>query len=160
MLKGILRDGGSSGGGVTSLNNETGDVLLTSTGGTVTITPNGQAINLEAGGSAYYAWSEITGNTQASINNAYIANNASQIVITLPTTAMQGQRVQVVNKGAGGWKIAQNSGQTTHFATASTTTGITGSLQSQANFDSIEIVNITANTDWLVFTSVGNILVT
>jgi hypothetical protein len=41
----------SGGGGVSSLNGETGAITLTSTGGTITITPSGQTINLEAANS-------------------------------------------------------------------------------------------------------------
>lgn len=113
-----------------------------------------------AGGS-YYAWSEITTvSQQAAVNSAYILNNASLITLTLPATAALGDHVQAIGKGAGGWKIAQNVGQTIHFGDQSTTQGAAGSLASQNAFDCAELVCITANTDWLVKGSQGNLTVT
>jgi hypothetical protein len=50
MLKAVSTSGGDSGGGVSSLNGETGALSLTSTGGTVTISASGSNINLEASG--------------------------------------------------------------------------------------------------------------
>lgn len=106
-------------------------------------------------------WNEITTTTtNLAVNNAYIMNNASQVVGTLPTTAAVGQKIQITGKGAGGWKVAQNSGQTIHYGTQNSTAGATGFIASQNTFDCVELVCITANTDWLVFTSQGNITVT
>lgn len=59
-------------------------------------------------------WNTVTSPTNANPNNGYIANNNSQQVsITLPASAalVAGDLVQVTGAGAGGWKIAQNSGQ-------------------------------------------------
>jgi hypothetical protein len=57
-------------------------------------------------------WNNVTGTSQsAAINNGYIANNASLVTVTLPATAPVGSLVAVAGAGAGGWKLAQNSGQ-------------------------------------------------
>lgn len=70
---------GGGGGGVTSLNAETGDVVLQSTGGTIVITkPDGTHINLEAGGSA--------GVSSLSGDGTYITNSLSTGAVTLTTT--------------------------------------------------------------------------
>ena len=105
-------------------------------------------------------WNEVTTTAQtASVNNGYITNNASLVTITLPSTASVGDVVRVGGKGAGGWKIAQNASQTIHFGNTDTTTGTGGYLASSNQYDAIELLCITANSDWLVLSSVGNITV-
>lgn len=48
---------------------------------------------------------------QADPDNGYLVTNSSQVTVTLPTNIGVGQRVRVSGTGAGGWKIAQNDGQ-------------------------------------------------
>jgi hypothetical protein len=52
----------------------------------------------------------------ASVDTLYIANNASRVVFTLPSTVAIGTILEVVGKGAGGWKIAQNASQLIHVS--------------------------------------------
>jgi len=105
-------------------------------------------------------WNEVTGTSQAAaINNGYICNNAGLVTVTLPSTAALGSVVRVTGKGAGGWLIAQNAGETIYFGTSTTTTGVGGSLASSAQRDSVELVCITADNDWNVISSIGNITV-
>ncbi len=57
-------------------------------------------------------WVDVTGaGVQADSNTGYIASSASQVVVTLPPSPAVGDLVQVSGAGAGGWKIAQNAGQ-------------------------------------------------
>lgn len=58
-------------------------------------------------------WVNVTGTTQqAAANTGYLANNdISQVTITLPSAPVLGDIVQVSGIGTGGWKIAQNAGQ-------------------------------------------------
>ena len=143
-----------------SLDNQQINVNLTSAPVNVSLSNVGPQGPRGAAGATYYTWSEITASQAAAVNNAYVANNASQVVLTLPSTALFGDKVQVCGKGAGGWKIAQNDGQTIHFDSANTTTGVSGSLASQNTFDCVELVCITLNSDWLVVSCIGNITVT
>ena len=113
------------------------------------------------------SWSEVTGTTQtASVNHGYILNNASLVVLTLPSTAAVGDIVPVVGKGAGGWQIAQNSGQKVIWDAGGTagenetTSGTGGHLDSTEQYDAIELICITANTTWAVRSSKGNISLT
>lgn len=111
-----------------------------------------------SGGGGGFLWTEITTTTVSlAINNGYVMNNASRVTGTLPATAAFGAEIKVSGKGAGGWQIAQNSGQTIHFDGNSTTTGVGGSLSSQSTFDCVSLLCITANTDFLVISSIGNI---
>ena len=136
-------------------------ITLTTTGtsGAATLVSNTLNIPQYAGGGTM-TFNNVTGTTQtAVVNNGYITNNAAQVVVTLPATATIGQIVAVVGSGAGGWKIAQNSGQTVHFAGKNTTSGVGGSLASITQYDSIELICGTANTDWIVRSAVGNLTI-
>lgn len=105
-------------------------------------------------------WTEVTGTSQAAaVNNGYITNNAGLVTVTLPSTAAVGQRVSIVGSGAGLWKLAQNSGQTIHFGSIDSTTGTGGYLAATVRYDSVEVICITANTDWVVRSSVGSITI-
>lgn len=134
----------------------TGNVpqIATLTAGTgISISNAAGSITISGGGGGY-SWTEVTGTTQAmAVNNGYITNNAAQVDCTLPATASIGDTVIIQGKGAGGWKISQNAGQTIHFGGSDTTTGAGGSLESTQQYDSIELLCITANTDWAVLTA-------
>jgi len=116
---------------------------------------------LETLDDACFAWEEVTGTTKAAENNyGYIANNVALVTITLPSTAAIGETIRVTGKGAGGWRIAQNAGQTIYTAGSSTTTGAGGRLDSTDDRDSIELVCVTADTDWNVLSQIGVIGIT
>ena len=106
------------------------------------------------------SWTEVTGTTQAAaVNKGYITNNGALVTVTLPSTAAVGERVSIVGKGAGLWKLAQNSGQTVHFGSIDSTTGTGGYLAATVRYDCLEVICITANTDWVVRSSVGSITI-
>jgi hypothetical protein len=92
------------------------------------------------------------------VNTGYVADNAGLVTLTLPATAALGSVFEVVGKGAGGWAIAQATGQSIHLG-SSTTTTTTGSLASTNAFDCVRLVCITANTAFSVASVVGNITV-
>ena len=139
------------------------------TGCAVCITTNGQMVGYTAaagssgssgtsGVGGILPWTVVAGTSQtAAINNGYITNNAGLVTVTLPSTAAVGSVVEVAGLGAGGWKVAQNAGQTIHFGNANTTAGTGGSLASTLTYDAIRLLNIVANTDWSVLSVMGNI---
>lgn len=92
----------------------------------------------------------VTGTSQQmSVNTKYIADNASRVTLTLPATAALGEQVFIRGLGAGGWKIAQNSGQQITGGTA-TTTGTSGYIQSQTSTDTVALECIVANTTFQI----------
>jgi hypothetical protein len=134
-------------------------------GSNVTITTTDNAgsdrvdvtVSATAGGSSF-AYTEVTVTTQsASVNNGYILNNAGLVTVTLPTTANIGDTIRLVGKGTGGWRLAQNASQQVHYGTLSTTTGVGGRIDSTQRRDTLNIVCITANNEWQVLSSVGNV---
>ena len=63
-------------------------------------------------GGGTIAWQTVSGTSQqAQPNTGYIVNNSAQVTITLPTSPNVGDIVRISGVGAGGWKVAQNSGQ-------------------------------------------------
>ena len=113
-----------------------------------------------SGGGTGLTWVDQTTTTvTASVNHGYIADNASLVTVTLPGTAAVGDIIRVVGKGAGGWKVAQPTGTTINFGSSATTTGTGGSLASVNQYDAVEMVCVTANTTWVVASSIGNITI-
>lgn len=135
-------------------------VLATLTAGTgIGITNAAGSITINGVGGGL-TWTDVTGTSQAAaVNNGYTANNAGVVTVTLPATAAYGSVIAVVGKGAGGWAVAQNSGQTIHFGSVNTTTGAGGSLASTNRYDVVYLLCTTANTDFVVMSSIGNITV-
>jgi len=104
-------------------------------------------VNVVGGGVKYTV---VTADTQMAVNSGYITNkSASRAVMTLPATAAVGSVIRVVGLGSQGWSIAQNAGQTIHIVAASSTTGTGGSVASIERYDSIDLVCVVANTDWV-----------
>lgn len=127
-----------------------GQVLITDGAGTITWQNPLEGLN----------WVEVTGTTVSmQENEGYILNNAALVTATLPVTCALGLRIRVAGKGAGGWTVAQNAGQTIIFGNQSTTTGGAGSLSSTNQYDCVELLCITADTDFLVLSTIGNITV-
>lgn len=126
-----------------------------SLGGTITLT-------VPSGG---VSWVNVTGTTQTiAVNTGYIANNAAQVVFTLPATAALGDTFYITgngNAGIAGWQLKQNASQQIFFGSISTTTGTGGSLTSTNQLDSIRAVCVVAGTNavWNIIDSIGNITV-
>lgn len=130
---------------------------LASADASITITNGAGTIDLSvnAGG---IPWTEVTGvgPTAMAVDNGYVANNVALVTLTLPDTAALGSKLKIDGKGAGGWLIAQNAGETIHFSGQDTTPGAGGSLDSTQRYDCVTLRCITADTDWIVEAVIGN----
>lgn len=126
--------------------------------GGITIAGNPGAHTLTfTGSSAMVTWTEVTGTSAVmSVNTGYIANNVAQVDLQLPTSAAQGDRVIIVGKGAGGWSISQSGTQVIHYLGDTTSSGVAGSISPNEARGTLELVCITATTDWAVIYSTGN----
>ena len=123
---------------------------------------------ISAGAGALPVWGTQTGtpwvdqtssSVTMAVNTSYVADNAGLVTFTLPVTAAFGSTFQVVGKGGGGWKLAQNSSQQINFGNAATMSGTGGYLASTNQFDSVTLVCVTANTQFVVYGSIGNVTV-
>lgn len=136
-----------------------GQIIIGSTGATpvaasltpgagIVITPGAGTLTISAPGGGV-AWANIAGTTQAAaVDSGYVIGNAAQTTVTLPATAALGSTVLVQGKGAGGWILTANTGQTIQIGSSVTTTA--GSLTSTNQWDSVEVVCVTADTVWSV----------
>lgn len=98
--------------------------------------------------------SVITTDTAIVMNTTYIVNGAGLVTLTLPATFSAGQFVKVVGY-AGGWKIAQNSGQNILLNGDGTTIGTGGFLASQQDTDGITLYSVTTDTNLVATDSQG-----
>ena len=123
--------------------------VITLTGGSgVTITQNGSVIEISASSSGI-TWNDVTGTSVNMVtNNAYQPNNASQVMLNLPSSASFGDELWVKGYGAGGWTIIQGSGQQIIVGDESTTVGASGSLSSTNRYDAIQLSCVVSNTVW------------
>lgn len=143
---------------LTMASDQVGTATITA-GTNITVTPGANTITIAS--IPGITWNEETGtsNTMA-VDQGYVSSNAGLVTLTLPDTAVFGSIIRVVGKGAGGWLIAQNAGESIIWDEASSTTvGVGGSLASSDDFDSVEILCTVANTTWTVLSSKGNITV-
>lgn len=131
----------------------------TLTAGTgVSITSVTGSITIASTGVGSMVWTDVSGTTQAAVvNTGYIISNASQTTVTLPATAAEGSVFGVAGKGAAGWILQMNTGQTCHFGNLATTSA--GSLTSSNQWDTVQILCVTANTTFVVLSAQGNLTV-
>jgi hypothetical protein len=162
---------GAASNGITSLALTNGQLAIgstgadptaaTLTGGTgISIVNAAGSITISSAGGGF-TWTVVTGTTQAAaVNNGYIANNAGQVVVTLPATSAVGDVVAVTGiNNATGWKVAQNAGNQIFFGTSSTTAGTGGSLTSTNTRDVVYLLCTSTSANWQVVNSIGNITV-
>ncbi len=160
----------SSSGVVSSSNGTNGQILIgggtaptwaaITAGANITVTNAANSITIASSGGTTFTWTEVTGTSQSmAVANGYILNNAGLVTATLPTTAAVGDLISIVGKGAGGWLLAQNSSQLINFSSATTTTGVGGSLASTNQYDCVDIICTVANLVFTVRHAVGNLTV-
>ncbi len=126
----------------------------TLTAGTnISIANAANSITISATGMAGIGWTNVTGASQLMVaDSGYVADNGSLVTLTLPVTAAFGTVIYIQGFGAGGWTIAQNSGQQIFIGATSSTLGAGGSVSSSNLYDSLTLLCVTANTNW---TSLG-----
>lgn len=160
---------GSTGTGLETLTGDAGgavpidalfNINLLGSGG-VSVTGNPAANTLTFTGSGVgMNWNEVhIVNETMAPHNGYITNNVARVNLSLPITCDFGSVFMIGGKGSGGWQIVQNAGQLVHFGNLTTTPGITGSISSTRAHDTCAIICVSADTEFLILTSLGNFTV-
>ena len=122
----------------------------------VSIVNGAGSITISASGSSGWV-DQTTGTVTMAVNTGYTSDDgASLVTFTLPATSAIGDFVEINGKGSGLFTIAQATGQQIHFGNIASTSGAGGSVAATLQFDCIRLRCITANTIWVVVSSVGN----
>lgn len=135
-------------------NNPVAATLTPGTG--ISVTNGAGSITISSSGSAGWV-DQTTASVTMAVNTGYTSDDgASLVTFTLPATASIGDFVEINGKGSGLFTIAQASGQIIHFGNLASTSGAGGSVSSTLQYDCIRLRCSTANTTWVVVSSVGN----
>jgi len=127
--------------------------LAAGTDGKVLTAHTSAAPTWETPGGGGMTFSEITADQTLAINTGYITNKAGTVLVgTLPSTAAVGSIISIIGKGATGWKIAQPASVLVHLQSSTTTTGVTGYLQFNNQYDCIDLICIVADLEWVAKT--------
>lgn len=100
----------------------------------------------------WFKWNTVSGTTQQiAIKNAYVTQNAGLTTYTLPTTAAIGDSFLITtdSTAVGGYRIAQNAGQSIIMSADQTTIGVAGRID-VTNFNTIIVTCVNANTVFIV----------
>lgn len=112
-------------------------------------------------GGTITSWVDVTTSTQSMLTKTgyKVDNGASLVSLTLPTTAVLGDVIEVAGYSSGLYTIKQSAGQIIHFGDHDTTSGATGSLAATNRYDAISLRCIVDNLEWIVLGSQGNFTV-
>jgi hypothetical protein len=133
--------------------------ITAGTGISVTNAANSITIAVTGGG---LATATISGTSQsAAVNTTYIALNASQTTLNLPSTYAVGDIIRLVGSTAniGGWVVDAPAGDTIRVNNDITTSGGTVTSPALAG-QVIELICDVANTSWVMTSTVSTILTT
>ena len=129
-----------------------------SAGAGVSITNAAGSITIGAVGGGI-GWEVVTDATKTmAIDVAYGANRGAGVTFTLPVSAAAGSRFEIIGM-AGLWILDQNAGQTVYIGDTNTTAGVGGSLTATDAGDCIELICTGSDTNFRVFSMMGNLTV-
>jgi hypothetical protein len=128
-------------------------IITSASGNTITITLQG----------ASFTWHNVDSTTNPNPmtkENGYIAtDNVTRTILTLPAVAAIGDTVRVLGQGTAGWEVIYGAGQSIHLL-SDTSTVTTGNVMSNDRYDTVELICLVANTEWICATVTGNLTVT
>jgi hypothetical protein len=105
-------------------------------------------------------WSTISASQTLAINNGYICiSPGGALSLALPAVSAVGSIIEVTLDGATSFTVTQSAGQSIVIGNDHTTAGVTGSLASTQQGDSLRMVCSVANLRWNVLSSMGNLTV-
>ena len=106
-----------------------------------------------------FKWDEVTSATNPNAlvkENGYISKGAGVVTFVLPASAAQGDTFKIAGYG-NLWTLTQNALQSVTLGAQSSSVGVLGAVTATHIRDSIELVCVTANTEFQIVNSVGNL---
>lgn len=126
-----------------------GSITTSGAGSTVTISVSGSGIT----------WSTISASQTLAVQHGYFCiSPGGALSLLLPATSVIGDIIEVTLDGATSFVITQGAGQSIRLGNLSTTAGVTGTLTTTQQGDTVYMVCQTANLKWNVLSSMGNLL--
>jgi len=123
-----------------------------------TTTAAGSTLTINVTGSGF-TWNVVTSATNPlSIvsENGYIAKGAGAVQFVLPAAAAVGDMFRIAGYG-NLWTLGQNALQSITLGSSTTSVGIGGSITATQVRDTIEMICVTANTEFQILNGVGNL---
>lgn len=160
---GALEQSGGGGGGIDQIDADVGfavplaGVINIIGGSGVNTSASGNTVVINVVGSGF-TWQVVTSADNPVIlapKNGYITKGLSPVQFQLPASASIGDDYRIVGY-SNLWTIAQNANQHITLGIVTTTTGVGGSVTATSVSDSLELVCVTTNLEWVVTDSVGN----
>jgi hypothetical protein len=132
--------------------------ILGGTGVTTAVVGNVMTITIMSSG---FTWNVVTSVAPANpiifaTENGYITKGLALVSFSLPASAAIGDTYRLVGYNAL-WTVAQNANQTITLGIKTTTSGVGGSIAATGVNDTIEMVCVTANLEWIITDVTGNI---
>lgn len=105
-------------------------------------------------------WNTLTDNAMLTGNNGYISTTSLMLSLSLPQISYVGQTIELVGRfNSGGWKLTQGVSQYIVFSNTATNAGVDGFIQSTDSADAIRLVCTSANYEFTMLSSNGNIAI-
>ncbi len=149
---------GNSGGSV--FGDGSGNINIVGSGGTTVVdNPATNTLTISVTGSGI-TWNTISSSQTLLTNNGYFCvSPGGALSLSLPATSNLGDTIEVSLDGSTSFTITQGAGQSIRLGNLSTTAGVTGSISSTQQGDSLRMVCQIANLKWNVLSSMGNLTI-
>lgn len=156
QIQSLGNQGGGGGGTVDQLNGNTGFAMavggvinIVGTGDITVTGDNVDTLTITVSGTGL-TWSIVTSAdnpVNLVANHGYIAKGAGAVNFVLPAASSVGEMFRIVGYG-NLWTLAQNALQSVTVGFLTSTLGITGSVSATTISDSLELLTVTANTEF------------
>lgn len=128
-------------------------------GAGIAITNGSNSISIACVGGGF-TWQVIGASQTLAVANGYFCTTGAALSLALPAVSAVGDSIAVVLDGSTSWTITQpNAATRIRIGSQQTTLGVSGTLASTAQGDTVELVCETANGRWVVTNSMGNITI-
>jgi len=125
--------------------------------GSTTTSASGNTITITSSGGGGLTWSVIGANQTLAVNNGYFCTSGGTLSLLLPAVSAVGDTIEIALDGSTGFIVTQSAGQSIKFGNQITTAGAGGSVSSTGQGDTIRMVCKTANLNWSILSSMGNL---